>query len=126
MSDPCAALEAAGTLLDVEIDIGVVALQRARGVQPLRSDREAPGQDRSGRRSGTCRRRPADTGACTPRSGCARSGRRQHGRLQPVGPHIRSRGGRIRQNGGSLYILPALLNDGHDVHYSASDARNSS
>ena len=33
---------------------------------------------------------------------------------------------RIRQNGGSLYILPALLNDGHDVHYSASDARNSS
>jgi hypothetical protein len=30
MSDPCAALEAAGTLLDVEIDIGAVALQHAR------------------------------------------------------------------------------------------------
>jgi hypothetical protein len=33
---------------------------------------------------------------------------------------------RIRQNGGSLYIPPALLNDGHDVHYSASDERKSS
>ena len=32
----------------------------------------------------------------------------------------------IRQNGGSLYILPALLNDGHEFDYAASDARNSS
>jgi hypothetical protein len=32
----------------------------------------------------------------------------------------------IRQNGGALYILPALLNDGHEFDYSGSDARKSS
>ena len=32
----------------------------------------------------------------------------------------------IRENGGSLYILPALLNDGHEFDYSASDERKSS
>lgn len=32
----------------------------------------------------------------------------------------------IRKNGGSLYILPALLNDGHEFDYSASDERKSS
>ena len=32
----------------------------------------------------------------------------------------------IRHNGGSLYILPALLNDGHEFDYSANDERKSS